>query len=432
MATVLERFEHALASPAEHLSVHEVRAQMHLVRSVQAIAAARLIDLNRQMEALAGADEFVAVDPTRELRTHGGLRAREVRAVVTQAHAIDAAPALGQLLAAGATTAGHLEAMGRALDNAGEGRGTLLGQVDDIAHKAVTMRVDDFDRYVMRLARDAQVDDGLSQFERQRRLTHLRYRQAADGMLDVHARFDPEKAAVFINTVERRVEAMFHCGDRDITVDVAPGIDPNDHRRALALIALCTGPGSERDASDPRPARAELVVHVDLHTLQQGLHSQSVCRTQHGNDIPPATARRLACDAEIIPVVLGPPSVPLDVGRSRRLATVHQRRALETVHPTCAAPDCTVAFARCAIHHIVPWEHGGPTDLANLVPLCSRHHHAVHEGGWTLHLDAATRAVRITLPGRPVDHQHGDARHDDARHGDVNGLADLGPPGHAA
>ena len=41
-------------------------------------------------------------------------------------------------------------------------------------------------------------------------------------------------------------------------------------------------------------------------------------------------------------------------------------------------------FEACQIHHVVPWEDGGPTDLANLAPLCMEHHHLVHEGGWAL------------------------------------------------
>ena len=52
----------------------------------------------------------------------------------------------------------------------------------------------------------------------------------------------------------------------------------------------------------------------------------------------------------------------------------------------CAFGDCDVPFDRCEIHHILPWELGGPTDLHNLIPLCSRHHHLVHDGGWLLEL----------------------------------------------
>jgi hypothetical protein len=90
----------------------------------------------------------------------------------------------------------------------------------------------------------------------------------------------------------------------------------------------------------------------------------------------------LACEAEIIPIVLGGDGQVLDVGRARRLATADQRRALRTMHRTCAAPHCPVRFGDCDIHHLKEWNHGGATNLQNLIPLCSRHHHLIHEGRW--------------------------------------------------
>ncbi|MBU3689776.1 MAG: hypothetical protein B7C54_06760 [Acidimicrobiales bacterium mtb01] len=68
------------------------------------------------------------------------------------------------------------------------------------------------------------------------------------------------------------------------------------------------------------------------------------------------------------------------------------------MYTTCAIPDCDVPYHRCQIHHIDYWENGGRTDLDNQVPLCSRHHHAVHEGGWTLSLEPSTREVTLTRP----------------------------------
>ena len=63
----------------------------------------------------------------------------------------------------------------------------------------------------------------------------------------------------------------------------------------------------------------------------------------------------------------------------------------------CAFGDCDISFDRCEIHHILPWELNGPTDLANLVPICSRHHHVIHEGAWSLNLDD-DRLLTITQP----------------------------------
>lgn len=123
---------------------------------------------------------------------------------------------------------------------------------------------------------------------------------------------------------------------------------------------------------------------VALDTLRSGPHTASACRTSAGADVPVATVRRLACDAAIIPVVFGGASVPIDVERSRRLATANQRRALEAIHTSYAVPDCDAGFDRCRIHHVDHWENGGATDLGNLLPLCHAHHQAVHEGRCSL------------------------------------------------
>jgi hypothetical protein len=70
---------------------------------------------------------------------------------------------------------------------------------------------------------------------------------------------------------------------------------------------------------------------------------------------------------------------------------------LRGLYPRCAIPDCPVRFSRCKVHHVWEWEHGGPTDLDNLLPICSRHHRCVHDKGWTLKL-LPDRTLEITLP----------------------------------
>jgi hypothetical protein len=409
----VERLLSTLEIDPASLTVNEVREHMRWVASAQAVAAARLMALDERMrEIAANAETHVPVDPARELVRNAGLRRRDVRSLGTQAAAADAAPQMGRLLAEGATTAAHLDALGQALQIAGEGgRDTFLGRSDEIARRAMISTVDDFATFVKRLAVEAQPDEGLSRFEQQRRNTFVKVRVDADGMTRGSFAFDPERGAAIEGCLDRQVEAMFHAGASS-DVDVAPGIDPNDHRRALALHALCTRTVTSRtgtsttgsDGSDPvgdtRPARAEVIVHVDLQTLQTGLHHHGVCRTGHGADLPPETVRRIACEAEIIPVVLDGRSVPIDVGRAKRLATMHQRRALEAVHETCAIPDCRVGFSRCVIHHLTPWERGGPTDLGNMVPLCNQHHHAVHDGGWTIILDPTSRRITAAPPLR--------------------------------
>jgi hypothetical protein len=88
--------------------------------------------------------------------------------------------------------------------------------------------------------------------------------------------------------------------------------------------------------------------------------------------------RRLACDAEIIPAVLGTPSEILDLGRATRLFTPTQTRALTLRDRHCTFPRCDIPAFWCDAHHITHWSDGGPTNLDNAALLCGRHHTIVH------------------------------------------------------
>ena len=375
------------------MNIAELRAFMADIRTRQAKLDAQMLEANARMISLMHdpvAPTFVI--PERELVAHGGLTSREAREVVSRGLVTEVAPEMGAVLAAGDTTAAHVDALGRGLKIAGAERDAFLTHLPDLVEASTTMSASQFDQLVKETAKSVVADDGLSTFERQKRETYFKMRTEADGCLSVSGKFDPISASILKSKIGRLVETMFHSGDKEVPVEVMPWIEPNDHRQAQALIALVNG--ASESVSDV-PARAEIVVHVDFETLQHGLHAGGNCRTALGADLPVETVRRLACEAEILPVVLDGRSVPIDVGRSKRLATVHQRRALEAIHPTCAIPDCEVIFDHCNVHHIDYWENGGSTDLNNMVPLCSRHHHAAHEGGWKLRLDPDTRELTI-------------------------------------
>jgi hypothetical protein len=100
----------------------------------------------------------------------------------------------------------------------------------------------------------------------------------------------------------------------------------------------------------------------------------------------------LACDAQIIPAVLGGQSQPLDLGRARRLIDGPLRRALVLRDRGCTFPGCDRPPSWCIGHHVVPWSHGGPTSLGNAALFCTPHHRVIHRGEWT---------VRIAADGHP-------------------------------
>jgi hypothetical protein len=125
-----------------------------------------------------------------------------------------------------------------------------------------------------------------------------------------------------------------------------------------------------------------MVVKIDLDNLITGLGGATL---DEGVRISASEARRLACEAAIIPAVLSGDPVPLDLGRKQRLHTYHQRLALALTHDTCAVTGCDRPFAWCDIHHHQKsWAAGGNTDLDNGLPLCGYHHNRAHDSHFDL------------------------------------------------
>ncbi len=105
-----------------------------------------------------------------------------------------------------------------------------------------------------------------------------------------------------------------------------------------------------------------------------------------GGPINATTIRKLACDADIIPVVLGGEGRILDIGRASRVFPPHIRKAIMARDQGCAFPGCTIPAPWCEAHHISYWSQGGTTGTGNGTLLCSHHHHLIHKEQWTIHV----------------------------------------------
>jgi hypothetical protein len=100
--------------------------------------------------------------------------------------------------------------------------------------------------------------------------------------------------------------------------------------------------------------------------------------------ITASTIRKIACDADIIPVLLGGEGRILDIGRASRIFPPHIRKAITARDQGCAFPGCTIPAPWCEAHHINYWSHGGTTGTDNGTLLCSHHHHLIHKEQWTI------------------------------------------------
>ncbi len=173
------------------------------------------------------------------------------------------------------------------------------------------------------------------------------------------------RKALLALTSPRRLSAAEQ--DRDLTV--------TPDRLGRGLLEYI-----ERYPADALPhaggVSATVVVMMTLDSLLGGLRAASI---DTGEQMSADEARRLACSAGIIPVVLGGASQVLDLGRRRRLHTESQRVALTLRDGGCTADGCDRPAAMCEAHHDRPWSRGGGTSLRNARLLCSRHHHLAHD-----------------------------------------------------
>lgn len=264
------------------------------------------------------------------------------------------------------------------------------------------------------------------------RAQFLRFQPDGDGVT-VSGYLTPENHALIATALQQAIDARH----RDGTLpeeDRVEGDDPAAARlrrrrqpylNVIALRDLCGALLENGDLGARHGVIPRVTVDVDLHDLHTAFGG--MLRTPgcpEGTPLGRQSVRRLLCDAEINAAITtgarprctcGCPHCACDdsgptlddllresakevlyVGRAHRVVTPRQRRALETrERGRCSRPGCGAPASRCRAHHVVHWEDGGPTDLDNCLLVCDRHHHDLHEGGWS---------VRATPGKRPAEH----------------------------
>jgi len=128
-------------------------------------------------------------------------------------------------------------------------------------------------------------------------------------------------------------------------------------------------------------------VTIDYQQLCNGVRAKHGAGSlDNGTQLSPQTVREWACDAEILPVVLGGKTQVLDVGRERRSISGAIRRALIVRDKGCAFPGCGRPPRWCQGHHVKHWIDHGKTSLDNSVLLCGQHHRLIHHSEWQVHI----------------------------------------------
>jgi hypothetical protein len=153
----------------------------------------------------------------------------------------------------------------------------------------------------------------------------------------------------------------------------------------VTLVVHANRPDPDTDTTSDTDTVAAVVDGEDGCVTPTELWSRcGPAHTTDGEVVHPKVAAILLCDPIITVLVVDLLGVPLDMGRTIRLVNRHQRRALTQRDGGCTFPGCDAPPSWCDAHHVIWWEHHGPTDIWNLALLCRYHHGVTHRRGWTL------------------------------------------------
>ncbi|HEX3814611.1 MAG TPA: DUF222 domain-containing protein [Mycobacteriales bacterium] len=220
----------------------------------------------------------------------------------------------------------------------------------------------------------------------------LTFRRGMDGMDLIRGRLDAEGSA----TVQAALAPLMQPRPAEDGVK-----DPRSpaRRRADALVALSEQALNRGDLPTVAGERPQVTVAIGLDNLRDGTGHATL---NTGTPISTETARRISCDASVIPIVLGSEGEPLDVGRASRTIPLGIRRAVVARDIGCVHLDCDQPAQRCEVHHVRHWANGGPTALNNLVLLCPHHHWTIHHSDWQI---VFTKRIPYVVPPPLLDPQ---------------------------
>jgi hypothetical protein len=222
------------------------------------------------------------------------------------------------------------------------------------------------------------------------RTRYFRYWWFDEGRrLGLEGSLPADQGVVVVSALYRLAGRLPDIVDED--TDTSLPEDSLDARRADALVAMA----SARIANDQDPDRATVIVHAPVEAL---LSDHDGCEIERGPVLHPETVRRLTCDSRL-QVVVHQDGAVVGVGRMSRTAPPWMQRILRHRDHGCTFPGCEAKHFLHS-HHIEHWIRGGPTDLENLVLVCSFHHKLVHEYGWNVALNG--NSTTWTRPGGKI------------------------------
>jgi hypothetical protein len=388
--------DHSDLAPAQFDDAGLV-AELQVAAGQRAAAEARWLGLLAEAEKRHATTTVTDLPTSSWLAASGTHSARSARAEVAFSVELDHWPAVAEALADGRVSPEQARVIVHGLQrlpadlDAGQAVAVadqLVGFADRfgpaglarLVNRAVEVvapeTADDFDRRAVERADAAQQRD---------RYAHLS--RDLDGSWLLRAKL-PTIPGTLLAGILRSMSARHRVAAAVAGETLTAGQATADALAALADHASSCGTPPRHGTDRPR-----ILVAVDLDVLRGQLGTATLLNT--AEPITARHARRLACDAGIIPLIMGGDTIPLDAGRERRLYGNVLRAALIRRDQGCAFPGCDRPPAECEAHHRKPWWAGGNTSLTNGVLLCPHHHHLVEPDpnrpdhqNWSVELDS--------------------------------------------
>jgi hypothetical protein len=394
-------------TPVQSLSDADVTAALDTVHAAEQALAAAKLHLVRQIELRRLPAQQHVTSCAAWLRGRLRVSGHTAGRLVQAARALDRRPGLDQAMSAGAINVEHALVVDSCAGDVPSEAGVQA------AEKAEALLIDwaaDFDPQALRrlgarilahVAPEIAERADAAALARQDAAAHaartLSLVPDGHGRMRLTGWLDAEAGAVVAAALDP------FCAPRAAAAGSATGAAhppaPDERtagqRRADALADVCRLALATGELPVNGGDRPQLTVTIAYDPLRRRLSAGTL---ESGERLAPAQVRRLACDAQLLPAVLGGEGQILDLGMSRRLISGSLRRALVLRDQGCSFPACDRPARWCEGHHIVAWSDGGPTSLDNSVLLCGPHHRLLHHSDWQVRLGHDKRPEFLPPP----------------------------------
>ena len=319
------------------------------------------------------------------LREAGRMSTRNANAAAKTAAGLAEMPKLAESFANGEISVEH------AAVAVGAAAKTSPQEVDDqLSDLAEGSSVDLFAEQSRQWVNRNQPDDGAKQHQRQRSMRTFKNWINDEGMGVLLAELDPTAYQQALKAINAECDRLWRDdGGREGKPDE---VRTTAQRMADAFVGLITESGGRGPAS----TRMQLIAVADIERLRSS-NPTGVAEIIGGEALPQTVLEQLMCTAAVTGVIFDGKGQPLWVGREHRHATAAQVKAIIARDRHCRG--CAAGAQRCEIHHIVPWEQGGRTDVDTMCLACPACHHNIHDRGYIV--VKASTGFKIVSPGNP-------------------------------